>query len=152
MAPDLEFQGSGEKEVLLCLAQGAYLETIKGILLKEGYRVCIASLPHDALEKIKLDHFQVVVIEESLGKGCDGLLTTYLENLPMASRRETIYVLIGEGLTTGDRLGAYAVNADLVLNAKDVDLLPGLLKEVTKDHEELYRTFKNILREVGGTT
>lgn len=142
-------EGGEEKRVLLCISQGTYSETIIETLLHEGYEVFLASIPNDALKQLQIGRFQVVIIEESFIKDEDSL-STYLEDLPMSSRREIIYVLIGKGLRTANPMDAYTQGVDLVVDIEDVNSLGRLLNETIEDHERSYKTFKDILQGIGG--
>lgn len=140
--------GVEEKGALLCILPESHLKTVSEILLKEGYNISFASLPHDAIKKLQTGYFQVVIIEESFIKNDDSL-TTYLENMPMDLRRKIVLILIGRELITGDRLLAYLRSANLVVNIEDIDSLGKLLNGALEDHKRLYRTFGDTLREIG---
>lgn len=137
---NLELQSGEGERILLCLPAGIHLEAIKERLLKGGCKVFLASSPHDALKRLQIDSPRAVIIEESW--------VAYFENLSMDSRRELICVLIGKGLTTGDYIAAYIRSVDLVVDTEDISSLYRLLNETIESHERLYRTFKNMLREV----
>lgn len=134
-----------KKKVLLCLSSGDHLKTVKEALSLEGYQGYPSSSVDDFNERLRFDSFGAIIVEDSFGKEA----TAYLETLPMILRREIIYLIIGEGVETGDHLPAYTKSADLVVNTKDIGLVAELLNQTVKDHQEFYRTFKNVSKEIG---
>ena len=73
----------------------------------------------------------------------------YLAPLPMAQRRNSYVVAVGDSFRTLDAMQAYANSIHLVVNPTDVPNLGAILKKGLADFELFYRVYRSVLAETG---
>jgi len=72
-----------------------------------------------------------------------------MNHLSMSQRRRTVLAMMSDKFRTMDEMLAYAVSANVVINPKDIEKIPTVLKRAVSDHERFYKVFTEILGEVG---
>lgn len=129
------------------LAADKIRESIEGL----GFKNVRAENTRDAIARMREYHFELVILSQDF----DGLeldqspILEYLNHLSMYVRRRMFLVLIGEAFQTMDLLTAFAMSANLVVNANDLDNLTRALRQSMLDNKRFYSLFFEILVEVG---
>jgi hypothetical protein len=127
---------------------------------KQQVRAAVEAIDHhfvdssntrDAISKMRFHVFDLVILAE----GFDG---QPLENSPIISsinhttmsiRRKSFVALLGNRFQTMDNMMAFAMSANLVINAGDVDRLSAVLKKALAENERFYKVFRDTLAETG---
>ncbi|MBW1922182.1 MAG: zinc-ribbon domain-containing protein [Deltaproteobacteria bacterium] len=116
-----------------------------------GYKCLEAKNTRDALGKLRLHQFAVVIVPD----GFDGIdldqspVTHFLDHQPMSSRRRVYLVLVGADFRTMDPMTAFARSANLVVNESDLGRLAVILKKGVMENKRFYKVFMETLEEVG---
>jgi predicted Zn finger-like uncharacterized protein len=137
---------------LVCEDNPSYQALIKGGVESLGYKAVLVQNPEEALERIKLVQYEVVVLSEDFGGGgssSNSTLLIHLQTMPMSSRRNIFFTLYGKNLKTMDNFMAFVKSANLVININDLSNLENILKRAIEDDKQFYRVFKDYLRELG---
>jgi predicted Zn finger-like uncharacterized protein len=147
----LEFFEEGIKLALVLDADEMHLSAISPGLEELGYKCIQPTSLHEAMSKIRLYHFDMVILSDVFeGKGLDGNpITNYLNHISMSVRRRIFLVLITDKFKTMDNMAAFAMSANLVVNPEDLSNFFAILKKGTSDNEKFYKIFMDTLREVG---
>ena len=126
-------------------------EAIRGDIEGLGYRYVSAEDPTEAIAKIRLHRFHLIILSdqfEDVNQG-QSQVTRYLNYLSMSVRRRIFVALIGEAYKTMDQMMAFAMSANVVINQKDLGSLGPILKRAISDDEVFYKVFMETLAEVG---
>lgn len=147
----LEIVEDGVKTALLCLADSSRRANVEQILRQSDFFVSVAATVPLALNKLRSNRYDLVVLDEGQdGPGPSGNpFLHHIQLLPMHLRRQFLLCFLSEVLPTMDRLAAFRLGVDLVLNVKDFDKAKILLVRSMKDHAAFYKVFKDELGRRG---
>ena len=147
----LEFYEEGAKLALVLENHPEDLERARQAVEDLGYRYVTAENTRAAVGKMRLYHFDLVMISDQF----DDIdleqspVLQYLNNLSMSLRRVVFLVLVGQEYKTLDNMKAFVLSANLVVNRKDMDKFTAILKQALSDHQRFYKVFMDTLAEVG---
>lgn len=147
----LEFYEEGVKLALVAWNEAAQVEKPKKAVEELGYRFVWAKNTREAIGKMRLHHFDLVILSEGFdGTGFkDSPLLQFLNHLSMSLRRRIFLALVSDKFNTMDNMMAFAMSANLVVNEKDLNKLAAVLNKALLDHEKFYKVFMDTLVEVG---
>jgi len=115
-----------------------------------GYKVIHALDVRDAVGKIRLHQFDLILLQEGFGGDItENLVMKYLNRLAMAIRRKSFVVLLSNTFKTMDQMRAYALSVNLILNIQDLDKIKEVLYNAIKKQEAFYKPFFDIMKEIG---
>ena len=140
----------GDKAGLIC-DDGPSAEQLTNTLRELGFKCHTAHTSDRAIERMKYTPYDVIIIAETFtGSNLEtnGVLN-YLSPLPMAQRRNSYVVVVGDSFRTLDAMQAYAQSVHLVVNPTDISNLGAILKKGLADFELFYRVYRDILAETG---
>ncbi len=147
----LEFFEEGVKIALLILDDRAEAEKVEKAVEELGYKYVSPKTNREAISKMRFHQFDLIILSD----GFEGIefeqspILHYLNPLSMAVRRKIFLVLIGDNLKTMDNMMAYSMSANVVVNRKDLDKLPAVLKKAVSENERFYKVFRDVLTEIG---
>ncbi len=150
-AEELGFIEEGVKLALVLESDPDAAEKIKDAVEELGYRYVTSENTRKAVSKMRLHHFDMVVISDQF----DGIevsqspVLQYLNHLSMSVRRRIFLALIGDGFKTMDNMMAFVMSANLVINREDMDRLPLILKQGIAENERFYKVFMDTLTDTG---
>ena len=147
----LDFYEEGVKLALVAGNDAEQVEKPKQAVEELGYRFIWAKNSREAIGKMRLHHFDLVILRDGLdGIGFkDSPLLQFLNHLSMSLRRRVFLALISDSFNTMDNMMAFAMSANLVVNEKDLGILAAVLKKAILDHEKFYKVFMDMLVEAG---
>ena len=124
---------------------------IKAALEQIGFAMLAPKSTEDAIERIRRDTYEVVLVDEQYqgSSPLDNRVLATIRSMPMSQRRWMFVVLLGREFKTFDNAMAFARSVNVVVNLNDLPHLPAILKKGITDHVEFYRTFRQVLAEVG---
>ena len=147
----LEFYEEGAKLVLLMLseaeADSGIREAAEGLLHKS----VLVKDAGEGISKMRFHLFDLLVLSEHFEDvpWVQSPVLHYLNRLPMHTRRKSFLVLLGSEFSTMDRMTAFGLSADLVVNPKDMNEFAGILKAALWNQENFYGAFTETLNELG---
>lgn len=134
------------RRVLMCTGS-AYGGEAAHALAEDGYVVMIAGDADEAVERMREERLDVVVLDPEFDVRAQGAVIVSREvgSLRMPDRRRLVFVQLSDKARTGDAHAAFLANANLVVNTADAPELPRALERNMRDLNELYRDFNRAL-------
>jgi len=134
------------RRVLVCVAPQRR-ETIGKALLSENYQVYLAENTSQAIERMREEKMDVVILEAEFDAVEQGsaFVMSEINALRPAERRRLILTHLSPTVRTLDTHAAFVHNVNLVVNTADMDLLPNALERTFRDFNDLYRDFNATL-------
>jgi len=118
---------------------------------EEGFKVQYAKSPGHAVHKLKFTQFNLVVLHENYCNVPFEKSPVYkaLIEMPMSQRREIFVALVGAKFKTLNNMQAFGHSVNLVVNEKDLEKLPQVLKKSIRENEIFYKVFRETLTSAG---
>lgn len=134
------------RRVLVCVVP-ARRELIARALVDEQYQVYVAENTSQAIERMREEKMDVVLLEAEFDAVEQGaaFVTSEINALRPAERRRLIFVHLSTSVRTLDTHAAFVHNVNLVVNTADIDRLPNVLERTLRDYNDLYRDFNTAL-------
>ncbi|MFL6333453.1 MAG: zinc-ribbon domain-containing protein [Pyrinomonadaceae bacterium] len=112
-----------------------------------GYDVSVAADAAQAVEYMREDHLEVLVLDQEFDPRAQGAIAIGREVTAMrnSERRRLVFVLLTNTARTGDAHAAFLAGANLIVQMKEVADLPRALERNIRDLNELYRDFNRAL-------
>jgi CheY-like chemotaxis protein len=147
--PAQEF--GNQRFVLVCEDSPERQAVIKAALDQLGFTMYAAKNTEDALERLRRDTFEVVILDEQFqgGSALDNDVLKTIVMLPMSTRRYIFVALLGRAYKTFDNMLAFSRSVNVVVNLNDLPHLPAILRKGITENNEFYRIFREMLAEVG---
>jgi len=116
-----------------------------------GYRPVFAPNTRDAVSKIRLHHFDLLLLSEGFDNSelLQSPILDHLNHLSMSIRRKMFLVLVSDAFRTADNMMAFSMSANLVVNSKNLDKLSLILQRAQKENRLFYKVFLDVLEETG---
>ena len=73
----------------------------------------------------------------------------YIQPMPIATRRNIFFGLVGQQYRTLDNREAFAQSANVVINEKDLPNIKTILKKSISDNDNFYTNFRQALISSG---
>ena len=128
------------KRALVC-APEARRETVARLLAENDYQVFVAEDTSQAIERMREDHMNVVILDpefDTIEQGA-AFVTREVNALRPAQRRRLLFVHLTPTARTLDTHAAFVQNVNLVVNTLDLEYLPHALERSAREYKELYR-------------
>ena len=134
------------RRALMC-AGSAFGGDAARALSQSGYDVSVAADAAQAVERMREDQLDVLVLDPEFDPRAQGSMAVGREVASMrnAERRRLVFVLLTNTARTGDAQAAFLAGANLVVQMKEVGDLPRALEKNIRDLNELYRDFNRAL-------
>lgn len=135
-----------KRKALICTAQ-QYREPIARGLSENGYQVYIADDTRQAVETMRANQLELVVMEPQFDAAEQGaaFVVREINVLRPAQRRRLFFTLISPSLRTLDAHAAFLNNVNAVVNINDIGDLPKILEVGFREYNELYRELNKAL-------
>ena len=147
----LELFEEGTRLALVLNGDDGQIKDISSVLEKLSYKPIIAPSIQDAMGKLRLHHFDLIILSDGFGgQNLEGSpVTHYLNHLSMSVRRKIFLALVSDKFDTMDNMMAFTLSANLVINPADLSKLRLILNKAMPDHEKFYKIFTDALKETG---
>ena len=147
----LDFFEEGVKLTLVMGIDVQQVEKLGRIVEELNYRYVSAKNTRDAISKMRLHHFDVILLSDRFDEIelAHSPILQHINTLSMSVRRRIFLALIADEFKTMDHMMAFALSANLVINANDLDRLTAILKHSILDNEKFYKVFMETMLEVG---
>ncbi|HET9527455.1 MAG TPA: zinc-ribbon domain-containing protein [Pyrinomonadaceae bacterium] len=131
-----------QRKALVCTAE-PYRETIARRLTQSGYQVYVAEDTRQAVETMRSNKMDVVLLEPQFDPAEQGsaFVVREINVLRPPQRRRIFFVLISPSMRTMDAHAAFLSNVNLVVNVADLDELHRIMEVTLREFNELYRDF-----------
>lgn len=137
------------RKALVCTSE-QYREGVARRLAENNYQVFVAEETRQAIETMRSNQLQVVLLEAQFDVAEQGAAFVVREiNVLRAShRRRLFFVLLSPSLRTMDAHAAFLNNVNAVVNLADLEQLPDILDIALREFNDLYKEF-NVALSVG---
>jgi predicted Zn finger-like uncharacterized protein len=145
------FFGEDIKTALVCDDLPENQDILQKALKELDYHVQVTTTAEGALDKIRFNRYDAIILNEEFA-GCSSLdnpILKQIQPMPMATRRDIFFALIGKEFRTFDNMIAFSKSANLVINADDLTNIKKILNNALAENEKFYKVFKEILKEAG---
>jgi len=131
-----------QRKALVCTSE-SYRDTIARRLTESGYRVFVAEDTRQAVETMRGNKMDVVLLDPQFDPAEQGSAFVIREINVMRppQRRRIFFVLISPSMRTMDAHAAFLNNVNLAVNVADVDELNRIMEVALREYNELYRDF-----------
>ena len=131
-----------QRKALVCTAE-AYRDAVARRLTQTGYQVFVAEDTRQAIETMRSNKMDVVLLEPQFDPAEQGsaFVIREVNVLRPPQRRRTFFVLISPSMRTMDAHAAFLSSVNLVVNVADVDELHRIMEVGLREYNELYRDF-----------
>ena len=136
---------------LVCEDASERQAVIRAALEQIGFAMLAPKNTEEAVERIRRDSYEIVIVDEQYqgSSPFDNPVLAIIRAMPMSQRRWMFVTLLGRQFKTFDNAMAFARSVNVVVNLNDLPHLPAILKKGITDHVEFYRTFRQVLADVG---
>jgi hypothetical protein len=116
-------------------------------LEEKNFKIQYARSTEDAVHKMKFTHFHFVALNENFGNVLlnDSPIYQKIIEMPMVTRRNIFFALVGANLKSLNNMQAYQKSANVVINQKDLEKLGDILKKSISENEIFYKVYKETL-------
>ena len=134
---------SWDKRKALVCASEPYRELVARKLSESGCQVFVAEDTRQAVETMRANKMDVVLLEPQfdLAEQGSAFVIREINVLRPPQRRRLFFVLLSPSLRTMDAHAAFLSNANAVVNVADVEELPRIMEVGLREYNELYRDF-----------
>jgi response regulator RpfG family c-di-GMP phosphodiesterase len=135
-----------KRKALVCTAQ-QYRESIARSLSEDNYQVYVAEDTRQAVETMRANQLQLVLLEGQFDAAEQGaaFVVREINVLRPAQRRRLFFVLISPSLRTMDAHAAFLSNVNAVVNLNDLGDLPRILEIAIREYNEMYHELNHAL-------
>lgn len=133
------------RRALVCIPEDNR-ESLARSLAENGYQVFVAEDTRQAVERMRENLLDVVVVDPRFDAAEQGavFVTREVNILRPAQRRRLFFVLLSPSLRTMDAHSAFLNNVNAVVNVQDMSDLPVLIEHCLRGFNELYKDFNNV--------
>jgi hypothetical protein len=134
------------RKVLVCTTE-SHRKNLAIQLAQQGYQVFVAQDTRQAVERMRADGIDVVLLEADFDLEEQGaaFVTREVNVLRPAQRRRLFFVLLSPVLRSIEGHAAFLQNVIGIVYLNDVDELPGILEDALREYNELYKEFNAAL-------
>ncbi len=135
------------RKALLCLTE-EHRETVARSLAENSYQVFVAEDTRQAVERMRENQLDVVVLDPRFDTAEQGsaFVTREVNVMRPNQRRRLFFVLLSPTLRTMDAHAAFLNNVNAVVNVNEADDLPSLIEHRVRAFNELYKDFNTAMR------
>jgi hypothetical protein len=150
MISEAEFVGLNDRPALLALSIPEWIDAARTVLSEIGYKVHAASNHDDFIVRYGRIQYQVVILEELFCANApeENLTLQYVQGLPMAQRRHTAFILLGNEFSTLNTLQAFQQSVHAVINRDEMTMLGPtvlgpIIQRVVADNDLFLHTYRD---------
>lgn len=141
--PRREHTGSDDAEdALIALADTALAEALTAALGRLDYNVDVVEDVEEGARLLEQGAYAVAVTSRGGSEPGESMTLAQRMLRLTADPRRAVFVVLADGeFTTGDGTQAWAAQADLVINARDVATCDNLLRATIQERKRLYQPY-----------
>ncbi|MBN2373647.1 hypothetical protein JXL19_07665 [bacterium] len=137
---DIAFKG----EALVCLKDQNGFDVVAQALDALNFNVSNAQTDVDALEKMKFNQYDIIIIEDGFGGFIeDDKVIKEIREMAPAQRRKCFVSLLGYGWETGDEMLAFSLSVNMTINGNDLGQLKDCLSQGIAHNQRFYKVYND---------
>ena len=135
-------QSAHRRKVLIC-ASPTYRDPVARSLTENGYQAFIAEDTRQAVETMRANQMEVVLLEPQFDMAEQGaaFIVREINVLRPAQRRRLFFILVSPSLRSMDTHAAFLNNVNAIVNVTDIDEVDRVMDLALREYNELYREF-----------
>ncbi len=144
-------RGWGHHRRALVCASPDHRIAVARVMVENGYEVFVAEDTTQAIERMREDKMDVIVLAPDFDPAEQGaaFISREITALRPGVRRRTFFAHLTPDVRTGDSHAALIRSANFVLNPADIEDLPRTFDHAIRACNELYRNLNNALQLEG---
>lgn len=134
------------RRALVCVAT-KHMNAVERVLTESDYQVFVATDTTQAIERMREEDMDVVVLDidfDPIEQGA-AFVSREVQSLRPAQRRRLFLVQLNPSARTLDTHAAFVNNVNMVVNPNDIENMPRALERGIRDFNDLYRDFNSVL-------
>jgi predicted Zn finger-like uncharacterized protein len=131
-----------KRKALVCTSE-TYRDQVARKLTESGYHVFVAEDTRQAIETMRANKMDVVLLEPQFDPAEQGsiFIIREINVLRPPQRRRLFFVLLSPSLRTMDAHAAFLNNVNVIVNINDLEDLQRVMEMALREYNELYREF-----------
>lgn len=136
------------RKILICVNE-EYRQSLAEQLSQSGYQVFLAQDTRQAVERMRENRVDVVLLDQEFDQVEQGaaFVTREVSVLRPTQRRRLFFVLLSPVLRTMEAHAAFLNNVNAIVNTKDIAEVPRVLEHALREYNELYKEFNIALNQ-----
>jgi predicted Zn finger-like uncharacterized protein len=137
----------GHRRALIC-AEAEHRFAVARALVENGYEAYVAEDTTQAIERMREDQMDVVLLDPHFDQPERGaaFIKREVAALRPAARRRLFFVHLSPDARSGDAHMAFVNHANLTINPTEIEEMPYVLERAIRNFNELYRDFNKALQ------
>lgn len=151
-APALPLTPGGAQSALVVVGRTLLLNKVAQILSELDFHVTGEKETRAALDRLNQGSYDVVTLGMLDQETADVSASFFLQEinlLPIQVRRSFFLCLLSDAVATFDRIQAFKMGANLIINLRDLDKGKTILRQALKEHKSFYQFFREELEKKG---
>jgi hypothetical protein len=151
-APILPFIPEGALNALVIVGGTTLLSTAKQILAELDFHVTVEQESRAALNRLNQISFDLVALEildKDMAAESASFFMQEINILPIQVRRSFFLCLLSDVVATFDRVQAFRMGANLIINVRDLHKGKTILRQALREHRSFYQFFREELEKKG---
>jgi len=141
-----------QKLALICFDQPKIQTGVKAALEGLGYTVHVPAKAEDAIQRIRQNKYEVVLLHEGYGGSVENnLVLQTIQPMAMPLRRHMCVGLIGKSFRTLDNMMAFAKSVSFVVAERELAKIKAITRQAMSANDQFYRIYREALRDAGKT-
>ena len=141
-----------QKLALICFDQPKIQTGVKTALEGLGYTVHVPSKVEDAIQRLRQNRYEVVLLHETYGGSAESnLVLQTIQPMAMPLRRHMCVGLVGKSFRTLDNMMAFVKSVSFVVAERELAKIKAITRQATSANDQFYRVFREALRDAGKT-
>jgi len=139
-----------QKLAIICFDQPKVQAGVKAALEGLGYTVHVPSTVEDAIQRLRQNKYEVVLLHEAYGGSAENnLVLQTIQPMAMPLRRHMCVGLIGKSFRTLDNMMAFAKSVSFVVAERELAKIKAITRQAAAANDQFYRIFREALRDAG---
>lgn len=140
-------RASWQKRKALVCTPDEHRDKLARLLAQDGYQVFVAQDTKQAVERMRENQLDVVLLDpqfDAMEQGA-AFVVREVNVLRPSQRRRLFFVLLSPTLRTLDAHGAFLNNVNAIVNLNEIDDLVKILDQALRGYNELYKDLNTAL-------
>ena len=139
-----------QKLAIICFDQPKLQAGVKTALEGLGYTVHVPAKADDAIQRIRQNKYEVVLLHEAYGGSAENnLVLQTIQPMAMPLRRHMCVGLVGKAFRTLDNMIAFAKSVNFVVAERELGKIKAITRQAVSGNDQFYRVFREALRDAG---
>ena len=141
-----------QKLALICFDQPKLQASAKTALEGLGYTVHVPAKGEDAIQRLRQNKYEVVLLHEAYGGSAENnLVLQTIQPMAMPLRRHMCVGLVGKSFRTLDNMMAFVKSVSFVVAERELVKIKAITRQAVSGNDQFYRVFREALRDAGKT-